>query len=155
MLSYAHIIHTCLSGHMHQVVAGSGGNTIDLALLSTRIKGEYIKGSVLLLRTRTKALNTTSNSWEILPHTPHIPKVLPPTTSLLYNIHERLLLAGQSYPLLQSANTCDVLHSKEHYSTYGTQNPLTTNSSFARTSVKRARTAVTLLPLSTNIGAMQ
>ena len=33
---------------MHQVVAGSGGNIIDLALLSTGINEEYIKVSVLL-----------------------------------------------------------------------------------------------------------
>ena len=58
---------------MHQGVAGSGGNTIDLliALLSTGIHEEYIKGSVPLKHS-TKALNTTSNSWKILPRIAHI-----------------------------------------------------------------------------------
>ena len=131
---------------MHQVVAGSDGNTIDLALLSTGINEEYIKVSVPLEHS-TKALNTTSNSWKILPRTPHIPKLLPLSTNqvLLYNIQERLALAGQPYPLPPSVNTCDVLFSNEHYySTYGTQHPLSTNNSFARTSVKRAPTAITL-----------
>ena len=49
---------------MRQVVAGSGGNTSDLALVSTGINGDYIKVSVALKRS-TKALNTTSNSWKI------------------------------------------------------------------------------------------
>ena len=43
---------------MHQVVAGSGGNTIDLALLSTGMNKEYIKVSVPLKHS-AKALNTT------------------------------------------------------------------------------------------------
>ena len=54
---------------MHQVVAASGENTIDLALLFTRINEEYIKVSVPVKHS-TKALNTTSNSWKILPRTP-------------------------------------------------------------------------------------
>ena len=78
LLSYTHVIHTSISDHMHQVVAGSGGNTIELALLSTWINDEYIKVSVALKHS-TKALNTTSNSVKILPRTPHIPKLLPPT----------------------------------------------------------------------------
>ena len=81
LLSYTHVIHTYISDHMHQVVAASGGNTIDLALFSTGINEEYIKVSVPLKHS-TKALNTTSNSWKILSYhvrTPHIPKLLPPT----------------------------------------------------------------------------
>ena len=39
---------------MHQVVAGSGGNTIDLALLSTGINEEYIKVSVPLKHSTKK-----------------------------------------------------------------------------------------------------
>ena len=35
-----HISYTHISDHMHQVVTGSGGNTIDLALLSTGINEE-------------------------------------------------------------------------------------------------------------------
>ena len=88
--SVAIIVHCCtqyLSDHMHQVVAGSGGNTIDLALLSTGTNEEYIKVSVPLKHS-TKALNTTSNSWKNLPRTPHIPILLPPTKSLLHNIQE-------------------------------------------------------------------
>ena len=77
LLSYTHIIHIYISDHMHQVVAGSGGNTIDQALLSTGINEEYIEVSVPLKHS-TKALNTTSN-WKILSRTPHIPKSLPPT----------------------------------------------------------------------------
>ena len=38
---------------------------------------------------------------------------------------------------------------------YGTQHPLTTNNSFARTSVQRARTATTLFPLSTTLSLEQ
>ena len=60
------------------------------------------------------------------------------------------IVAGQPYPLPPSANIRDVLHSNEHYSTYGTQHALTTNNSFARTSVQRAPTAITLFPLSTS-----
>ena len=59
--SVAIIVHCCtqyLSDHMHQVVAGSGGNTIDLALLSTGTNEEYIKVSVPLKHS-TQALNTT------------------------------------------------------------------------------------------------
>ena len=54
-------MHTYISEHMHQVVAGSGGNTMDLALLSTRINEEYIEVSVPLKHS-TKALNTTSTT---------------------------------------------------------------------------------------------
>ena len=43
----------------------------------------------------------------------------------------------------------------EHYSTYGTRHPLTTNSSFTRTSVQRAPTAMTLFPLSTTLSLEQ
>ena len=46
---------------MHQVVAGLGGNTIDLALLSTGINEEYIKVSIPLKHS-TKAMNTISNN---------------------------------------------------------------------------------------------
>ena len=60
---------------MHQVVAGSGGNTIDLALFSMGINEEYIKVSVPRKHS-TKALNTNSNSWKILPRTPHITKIV-------------------------------------------------------------------------------
>ena len=63
---------------MHQVVAGSGGNTIDLTLLSTGINEEYIKVSVSLKHS-TKALNTTSNSCKTLPRTPYIQNLLSPT----------------------------------------------------------------------------
>ena len=70
-------MHTYISDHMHQVVAGSGGNTIDLALLFTGVNEEYINVSVPLKHS-TKALNTASNSWKILPRTPHILKLLPP-----------------------------------------------------------------------------
>ena len=41
---YTHIIHTYISDVMHQIVAGSGWNNIDLALLSTGINDEYTKG---------------------------------------------------------------------------------------------------------------
>ena len=57
---------------MHQVVAGSRGNTIDLALPSTGVNEEYVKVSAPL-EPSTKALNTTSGLWKVLPHTPHIP----------------------------------------------------------------------------------
>ena len=140
-----HTYHTHLSDHMHQAVANSGGNTIDLALPSTGINGEYIKVSVLLKR-NTNALSTTSNSWKTLPRTPHIPKQLPPTNYMLYNIQERRALDGQPYPSPTSPNTCDVLCSNEHYSTYGTQHRLITNNSFAYTCVQRAPTAITLFP---------
>ena len=142
---------------MHQVVAGSGGNTIDLALLSTGINEEFVKVSAPLKHS-TNAFNTTSNSWKLLPrtpHTPHIPKLLPPTNLLLYNIQERLALAGQPYPLPPSANTCDVLYSNQHYTAYGTQHPLTTNNSFARISVQPAPTAITLFPLSATFSLEQ
>ena len=43
---------------MNQVVAGSGGNTIELALLFTRMNEEYIKVSVPIKHS-AKALNTT------------------------------------------------------------------------------------------------
>ena len=42
-----------------------------------------------------------------------------------------------------------------HYSTYGTQHPLTNNNSFARTSVQRAPTAIILFPLSTTLSLEQ
>ena len=75
LLLYTHIMHTYISDHRHQVAAGSSGNTIDLALLSTGINEEYIKVSIPVKHS-TKALNTTSNSsWKILPRTPHIPKL--------------------------------------------------------------------------------
>ena len=53
-------MHTYISAHMHQVVAGAGGNTIELALLSTGINEDYIKVSVPF-KYITKALSTTSN----------------------------------------------------------------------------------------------
>ena len=81
----------------------------------------------------------------------YIPKLLTPTNQLLYNIQVRLTFAGQPYPLPPSANTCDLLYSNEPYSTYGTQHPLLTSNSFARTSVQRASTALTLFPLSTTL----
>ena len=40
---------------------------------------------------------------------------------IVYNIQKRLALSGQPYPLQPNANTCDILYSNEHYSTYGTQ----------------------------------
>ena len=64
-------MHTYISDHMHQVVAGSGGNTLDLALLFTGINEKYIKVSAALKHS-PKDLNTTSNSWKILPRTSHI-----------------------------------------------------------------------------------
>ena len=60
---------------MHHVVAGSGGNTLDLALLATGRNEEYMEVSVSL-KHGTKALSTTSNSWKTLPRTQHIPKLL-------------------------------------------------------------------------------
>ena len=60
---------------MHQVVAGSGGNTINLALRSTEIHKEYIKVSVPLKHS-TKALNTTSKLWKILPRTAQISEIV-------------------------------------------------------------------------------
>ena len=80
LLSYTHIIHTYISDQ------GSGGSTIHLALLSTGINEESIKRFLVPLKHSTEALNTTSNSWKILPRTRHIPKLLPPTNKLLYNI---------------------------------------------------------------------
>ena len=66
------------------------------------------------------------------------------------------IVTGQPYPLPPSANTCGVLYSNEHYSTCGTQHPLTTNKLFARTSVQRAPTAIhTLFPLSTALSLEQ
>ena len=65
------------------------------------------------------------------------------------------IVAGQPYPLPPSANTCDVLYSNEHYSTYGTQHPLTTNNSLARTSVQRAPTAIPLLLVGATISLEQ
>ena len=41
---------------MHEVVAGSGEDTIDLALLSTGINEEYIKDSARLKRSSTKSV---------------------------------------------------------------------------------------------------
>ena len=69
--------------------------------------------------------------------------------------HPRATLAGQPYPLPPNANTCDVLCSNEHYSTHGTQHPLTTYNSFARTSIQRAPNAITLSPLSTTLSLEQ
>ena len=158
LLSYTHIIHTYISDRMHQVVAGPGGNTIiDIALLTFYgyKRYDYIRQGFGSPQTQYQALNTTSNPWKILPRTPHIPKLLPPTNKLLYNIRERLTLAGQPYPLPLSANTCDALYSNEHYSTYCTQHPLTTNNSFARTSAQRAPTAITLSPLSATLSSEQ
>ena len=114
LLSHTHIMHTYICDHIHKVVAGSGGNTIDLALLCTRINEEYIEFSVPL-ETSTEELTATSNSSKILPRTPYKPKLLPPTKYLFYNIHERLILAGQPYLLTPSASPCDALYSNEHY----------------------------------------
>ena len=50
-----------------------------------------------------------------------------------------------------SADVCNVQHGNEHHSTYGTQHPLITNNPFARTSVRRVPTAITLFPLSTTL----
>ena len=69
---------------------------------------------------------------------------------IIVNTHKRLTLVGQPYQSPPSANTCDVLSSNEHCSTYGTQHCLTTNYSTARTSVQRSPTAITLFPLSTD-----
>ena len=41
----------------------------------------------------------------------------------LYNIQLRITLAGHPYPLPPSADTCDVLHCNEHYSTLRYNNP--------------------------------
>ena len=125
---------TCIN----QVVAGPGGNTIDLALLSTGVNEEYIKVSVPF-KLSTKALSTTSNSWKILPHTRHIPKMLPPTNHLLYNIQGRWhwLVDPIHYHHMQIHMTHNLEMNTIH-STYGTQHPLTTTNSFARTSVHGA-----------------
>ena len=42
------MIRTYISDRMHQVVAGSGGNTIDVALLSKGKNEEYIQVSLPL-----------------------------------------------------------------------------------------------------------
>ena len=151
LLSHKHSIHTSIYEHIRQIVAGSGGNTIDLALLCTRINEKYIEFSVPL-KISTDELSDPFNSSKILPRTPHKPKILPPTKELLYNIQERLILAGQPYPLPPIASTCDAQYSNEHYhSTYGTRYPLTTTKKeFAQTPVPRAPTGViTLSPLNT------
>ena len=88
-------MHTYISDHMHEAVACSGGNTIDLALLSIRVNGRYIKVSVPLNTVPNKALNTTSNSWKILPREPHTPKSLPPTNDY-YCTHPRATGIGCS-----------------------------------------------------------
>ena len=127
---------------MHQVVAGSGWNTIDLALLSSGINEKYIKVSVPLEHSSIKALNTTSDSWKILPRTYATHTEIVAANELIIIVqHPRATgtVAGQPHPL-PSANTCDALYSNEHYSTCGTQHPLTTSNSCARTSVRRAPT---------------
>ena len=52
-------------------------------------------------------------------------------------------------------HACDVLCSNEHYSTYSTQHPLTTNNSVAHTLVQRAPGAITLFPLRTALSLEQ
>ena len=118
LLSYTHIMHTYISDPMHQVVAGSEGNTIDLASLSMGINEEYIK-VLVPLKHSTKALNTTTvpptthgKSYHV--RTPHIHTESVAANQLdylLYNIQERLrhwLVNPIHYHHL-SANTCDVL----------------------------------------------
>ena len=98
-----------------------------------------------------KKKKNTSNTWKsyhVRHQTPHIRTLFPPTSWLLYNIQHRRTLAGQPYPLPSSVRTFDALHSNEHYSTYyGAQHALTTTNSFARTSIQRSPTAISLLPL--------
>ena len=64
---------------MHQTVAGSGGNTIDLTLLSTEINEEYIK-VLIPLKYSTKWFKTTSNSWE---------------NPIMYETHTGIIAANQ------------------------------------------------------------
>ena len=64
------IVHTYTSDHMHQVVAGLGEHTIYLALPCTGLNEECFS---VPLEHSTKALTTISNSWKIIPRTPHIP----------------------------------------------------------------------------------
>ena len=105
-----------------------------------------------------KALNTTFNSWKILPRTPHIPKLLPLTNKLLYNIQQRLTLAGQPYQLYHQVQTHVTYYiaTSTIPRTVHRQYPLTTTNSFARTSsVQRAPTAITLFPLSTTTPSLE
>ena len=94
------------------LVWGLGGNTIDLAPLSMGINEEYIKVSVPLKHSSTKALNT------IYPQLKENPTTYDTNTEivaanqfyLLYNIQERLAVAGQPHPFHhQVQNTCDAL----------------------------------------------
>ena len=80
---------------MHQALAGSGGNTIDLALLPTGINEEYIKVS-FPLKHSTKELNTTSNPWKILPRTPHIHTEFVAANQLITVQHPRATDIGWS-----------------------------------------------------------
>ena len=141
---------------MHQVVAGSGGNTIDLALLSTGINDmtTYINVSVPLKHS-TKALSLALMENPTTYATHPCRNCCRQPISYCTTFQERLTLAGHPYPLPPSAKTCDVLYSNEHCSTYGTQHPPTTNKSTARTSIQRAPTAITLFPLSTTLSLEQ
>ena len=79
---------------MHQVVADSGANTMDIALLSTGIIEEDIK-VLVPLKHSTKALNTTSNLWKILPRTPKHTKIVA-ANQLICVQHPRATVFGWS-----------------------------------------------------------
>ena len=69
-------MHTYIPDHMHEVVAGSGGNTIDLGLLSTGVNEEYIK-VLVSLKYSTKQID--EHYLHLTERKPHIPKSMPPT----------------------------------------------------------------------------
>ena len=75
---------------MHQVVAGSGGNTIDLALLSTGINEEYTEvrfpsNTVVVPKSVEHYLQLLENPTTYATHTGIVV-----ANQLLYNIQERL-----------------------------------------------------------------
>ena len=99
--------------HVHDVVAGSGENTFHLAL-SAKINEEYLK-----------MFGSPQTQYQSVEHYPermanpatfatHIEIVI---VNQLYNIHVRMMLAGNLYPIPPGANTFDVLYSNEHTST--------------------------------------
>ena len=93
---------------MRQVVAGSGKNTIHLALLSTGINEEYIK--VFWFPSNTVPNQSVVHYLQLMEnptaYATHTKVVAANQLIILYNIHVRLtFFVGQPYPFLPSANT--------------------------------------------------
>ena len=91
IILHTYLTHTFLTTCTSRRVAGSGGNTIDLALLSTGINEEYIKVSVPLKHS-TK---------QIVEH--YLQLMENPTT---YAIHTEIVAANQLIIVQQPIATC-------------------------------------------------